>query len=79
MSVTTFIPTMQVQEAAVIGIPHPKWTERPLLIVVRSKGSKVSKEEVLQFLQVGLRSLTQGSLHGYASMLPDQNACLQCK
>jgi len=40
-----------VQEAAVIGIPHPKWTERPLLIVVRSKGSKVTKEEVLNFLQ----------------------------
>lgn len=40
-----------VQEAAVIGIPHPKWTERPLLIVVRSKGSKVTKEEVLQFLK----------------------------
>jgi len=46
-------PEVQVQEAAVIGIPHPKWTERPLMIVVRSKGSNVTKEEVLHFLEVG--------------------------
>lgn len=43
----------QVLEAAVIGVPHPKWTERPLLVVVRSPGSKVVKEEILNFLQVG--------------------------
>ncbi len=41
-----------------IGIPHPKWTERPLLIVVRSKGSKVTKEEVLNFLQVSTPALS---------------------
>ena len=31
-----------VAEAAVIGIAHPKWTERPLLIIVRKPGSEVS-------------------------------------
>ncbi|MEH6588678.1 MAG: long-chain-fatty-acid--CoA ligase [Halioglobus sp.] len=40
-----------VAEAAVIGVPHPKWTERPLLIVVRESGSEVSKEDVLAFLE----------------------------
>ena len=30
-----------VAEAAAIGIPHPKWDERPLLLVVRSVGSDV--------------------------------------
>jgi len=39
-----------VAEAAVIGLPHPKWSERPLLIIVREKGSEVTKEEILGFL-----------------------------
>jgi len=36
-----------VAEAAVIGVAHPKWTERPLLIVVKAEGADVSKEELL--------------------------------
>ena len=36
-----------VAEAAVIGVAHPKWTERPLLIVVKADGQDVSKEEML--------------------------------
>jgi fatty-acyl-CoA synthase len=40
-----------IAEAAVIGIPHPKWTERPLLIVVRKPGSEVSAEDVLAYLE----------------------------
>lgn len=39
-----------VEEAAVISRPHPKWQERPLLIVVRKKGSTVSDTEILEFL-----------------------------
>lgn len=39
-----------VAEAAVIGIAHPKWTERPLLIIVRKPGSEVSAEDILAFL-----------------------------
>ncbi|MDH4126342.1 MAG: 3-(methylthio)propionyl-CoA ligase [Gammaproteobacteria bacterium] len=40
-----------VAEAAVIGLPHPKWTERPLLIVVRASGTDVSASELLQFYE----------------------------
>ena len=36
-----------VAEAAAIGLPHPKWDERPLLVVVRKAGAEVSKDEVL--------------------------------
>jgi acyl-CoA synthetase (AMP-forming)/AMP-acid ligase II len=43
---------IQVLEAAVIAIPHPKWTERPLLVVVSAEGSKLTKEDMLNFLQV---------------------------
>jgi acyl-CoA synthetase (AMP-forming)/AMP-acid ligase II len=39
-----------VAEAAAIGLPHPKWDERPLLIVVRKADSAVTKDEVLAFL-----------------------------
>ncbi|MGB9149708.1 MAG: 3-(methylthio)propionyl-CoA ligase [Burkholderiales bacterium] len=38
-----------VGEAAVIGVAHPKWDERPLLIVVKKPGAEVSKEELLKF------------------------------
>ncbi|MCH8685138.1 hypothetical protein L0C21_07580 [Sphingosinicellaceae bacterium A1X5R2] len=32
-------------------MPHPKWDERPLLIIVRKPGEAVGKEEILAFLQ----------------------------
>jgi acyl-CoA synthetase (AMP-forming)/AMP-acid ligase II len=40
-----------VAEAAVIGIAHPKWTERPLLVAVKAKGQDVSKEELLAYYE----------------------------
>jgi acyl-CoA synthetase (AMP-forming)/AMP-acid ligase II len=40
-----------VAEAAVIGLPHPKWSERPLLIIIREPGSDVDKEDILAFLE----------------------------
>lgn len=39
-----------VAQAAVIGLPHPKWSERPLLLVIRKPGTDPSKEEILKFL-----------------------------
>jgi len=39
-----------VAEAAVIGLPHPKWTERPLLIIKRDEGSEVDATAVLTYL-----------------------------
>jgi fatty-acyl-CoA synthase len=39
-----------VAEAAVIGIAHPKWDERPLLVVVPKPGKQPSKDELLAFL-----------------------------
>jgi len=38
-----------VAEAAVIGVSHPKWTERPLLIVIKAEGQALSKEEILGY------------------------------
>ncbi|HXA76849.1 MAG TPA: long-chain fatty acid--CoA ligase [Candidatus Acidoferrales bacterium] len=39
-----------VSEAAVIGIPHPKWQERPLAVVVAKKGAQVQAEDLRAFL-----------------------------
>ena len=39
-----------VAEAAVIGAPHPKWQERPLLIIVRRPAQELTREAMLQFL-----------------------------
>ena len=41
----------EVVEAAVIGIYHPKWDERPLLICVPTEGSDIKKEDILSFLE----------------------------
>jgi fatty-acyl-CoA synthase len=41
----------KVQEAAVIGIVHPKWGERPLLIVVPKKGEQIVKHEIIEFMR----------------------------
>ena len=37
-----------VAMAACIGMPHPKWDERPIVVVARRPGSTVSREELLQ-------------------------------
>ena len=39
-----------ISEAAVIGINHPKWTERPLLIVVLKENEEVGKKELLAWM-----------------------------
>jgi fatty-acyl-CoA synthase len=40
----------KIAEAAVIGVPHPRWAERPLACVVVAEGEEMSREEVLDFL-----------------------------
>ena len=39
-----------VAEAAVIGVRHPKWQERPLACVVVKEGESVTKDEIITFL-----------------------------
>jgi acyl-CoA synthetase (AMP-forming)/AMP-acid ligase II len=39
-----------VAEAAVIGVPHPKWDERPLLVIVRKEGADISAADVRAYL-----------------------------
>jgi 3-(methylthio)propionyl---CoA ligase len=39
-----------VAAAAVIGVKHPKWQERPLLFVVRKQGHTLERQEILDYL-----------------------------
>ena len=40
-----------VAEAAVIGIPHPQWEERPLLVVVPAASSAATAKSIVAFLE----------------------------
>ena len=40
----------KIAEAAVIAVPHPKWSERPLACVVTKPGEELTRDEVLEFL-----------------------------
>jgi fatty-acyl-CoA synthase len=42
---------LTVAEAAVIGIAHPKWQERPLMLVVVKPGQTMERETVLRYLE----------------------------
>jgi fatty-acyl-CoA synthase len=41
----------EVAEAAVIGMPHPKWDERPILVVVPVEGKSPSGDDILTYLK----------------------------
>jgi len=40
-----------IAEAAVIGVRHPKWDERPIVVAVKKPGQQISKDELLRFYE----------------------------
>jgi fatty-acyl-CoA synthase len=40
-----------IAEAAVIGVKHPKWDERPIVVAVKKPGQEVTKDELLRFYE----------------------------
>lgn len=40
-----------INEGCVIGVKHPKWDERPLLLVVANKGHHIDKQDIYKFLE----------------------------
>ena len=41
----------KVAEAAVIGVRHPKWDERPLLVIVTKKNESIGKDDILGYMR----------------------------
>ena len=39
-----------ILEACVVGVPHPKWDERPLLFLITKDGNEIEKQEIKDFL-----------------------------
>ncbi|HZY12344.1 MAG TPA: long-chain fatty acid--CoA ligase, partial [Beijerinckiaceae bacterium] len=39
-----------VAEAAVIGVHHPKWDERPLLVIVKKEGREPESKDILKYM-----------------------------
>lgn len=54
-----------------IGVPHLKWTERPLLVVVPQPGKQPSKDELLAYFQVRLAIQTPSSNHAGSMTSPE--------
>ncbi len=40
----------EILEAAAIGVPHPKWDERPIIVVVCDRGKKPLKSDIIKFI-----------------------------
>jgi fatty-acyl-CoA synthase len=40
-----------VQEAAAVGVYHPKWDERPILLIVKKPGAEASEAAIVDYLK----------------------------
>src|SRR3546814_12754631 len=40
-----------LQEAAAVGVYHPKWDERPILLIVKKPGADVGEADILDYLK----------------------------
>ncbi len=63
-----------VAEAAVVAIPHPKWDERPLAVVVLREGRSATCDELLTFLAPGFAKWWLPDAIEFASEIPRTSA-----
>ena len=59
-----------VREVAVIGVPHPRWVESPVAVVVADGNEQPEQEEVLDFLKADLASYKKPRAVVYVDELP---------
>ncbi|MGZ8229683.1 MAG: long-chain fatty acid--CoA ligase [Burkholderiales bacterium] len=59
-----------VQEAAVIAVPHPKWGERPLALVVARPGTSVSPQSLSAHLASRVASFARPDAYVFVPELP---------
>ncbi|WP_435742023.1 acyl-CoA synthetase [Nocardioides sp. SYSU DS0663] len=59
-----------VREVAVVGVPHPRWVETPVAVVVASGEERPEAEDVREFLRADLASYKKPSAVVYVDELP---------
>jgi acyl-CoA synthetase (AMP-forming)/AMP-acid ligase II len=59
-----------VAEVAVVGIPHRRWVETPLAVVVTEPGAEVGEEELIAFCRERLAGYKRPSAVVFADELP---------
>jgi acyl-CoA synthetase (AMP-forming)/AMP-acid ligase II len=59
-----------VGEVAVVGIPHPRWVETPLAVVVRVPGGAVTEDELIEHCRTRLAGYKKPSAVVFADVLP---------
>jgi len=59
-----------VAEVAVIGVPHPKWVETPVAVVVTTPGAQVTEDELIDLCRQQLASYKKPSAVIFADQLP---------
>ncbi|RBM18781.1 AMP-dependent synthetase [Prauserella sp. PE36] len=59
-----------VQEAAVVGVPHPKWGETPHAVVVVREGSEVTEQELIEWTRQRVGSYKKVTAVRFADALP---------
>ncbi|HEY2053785.1 MAG TPA: long-chain fatty acid--CoA ligase [Solirubrobacterales bacterium] len=59
-----------VAEVAVIGVPHPRWVETPLAVVVRAPGATVGEEELIEHCRERLAGYKKPSAVVFVDELP---------
>lgn len=57
-------------EAAVVGVPHPKWQERPFVLVVPKEGHTVTLDEVREHLSSAFASWQLPDLMQVVDQIP---------
>ncbi|HXI87732.1 MAG TPA: long-chain fatty acid--CoA ligase [Parvularculaceae bacterium] len=59
-----------VANAAVIGVSHPRWQERPLLIIVKRDGAEPTKDDIKEFVKARLDKIAWPDAVEFVKELP---------
>jgi len=63
-----------VKEAAVVAVPHPKWAERPLAVVVKKDGAEVTQEELRGYLATKVAKWAVPDAWAFVETIPRTSA-----
>ncbi len=63
-----------VKEAAVVAVPHPKWAERPLAVVVKKDAAEVTADELKSYLATKVAKWAVPEAYVFVDAIPRTSA-----